>query len=139
MDISNVFASGLLFIMGFALIVLIQDVLLHKDKLQPIEYAEDGSIIGYKWLEPRWLGGYKSPIQGDRWESKSGKHWLISSRMPTMYNNLGIYAFRSLYSSHLHDFEKRGRVLVKVKLSGIVVEHTEGFRAQEAEILQVIQ
>lgn len=111
---------------------------LRRDYLKPgelsqVEQLEDGRFIGYKWLQ-RDGGQLRSPWVWSHvvWEGGC----LTADRVPTASNTNGIYAAKSQKDPELARY--RSDVLVKLVLSGTVIEHQRGFRAECAEILEVL-
>mgnify|MGYP001768137033 CR=1 FL=1 len=92
-----------------------------------------GAIIAYRVMEYRG-GEYFSPVEQVRWHD--GK--LTASRPPSLINTHGIYCFKLADDPRIAEYLCRGRVLVKVALSGRVLEFQTGYRAGKAKILEVI-
>ena len=100
-------------------------------------YTKDGRIIAYRYVI-KDEKGYMSVTQAGL--SRNGGTWddgyLESDRVPTMKNSSGIYAAKSPHSSALSEFHGQGYTLVKVELSGRVIESTDGYRAQCCQVLE---
>ena len=112
-----------------------------RGKVNSVLYGEaealpDGSMIGYKWLldSPE---GLRSPTWWRRslWDNDR----LEANQVPTKDNNYGVYSAKSPSSPILQRYIAPGRVLVKLALSGVVVEHDTGYRSQYAEVLETLE
>lgn len=112
---------------------------LKRDYIKPhlftrIERDEQGAIIGYKWLAHAEGGGpLISPLYHTRWENDE----LSATRPPTDDNTDGIYAAKTPDSPILTGYRQWG-VLVRLLLSGIVIEYNYGYRAQHAQIMEIL-
>lgn len=113
---------------------------LVKDYLKPgetkrLEIDEQGTIYGYKYLGVTSDGMLFSPQRiGCVWINRS----LQSDIEPSDNNSSGIYAMKNKKSKSLEAYNKPGRVLVRMALSGTVVEANEGLRAQYAQIVEIL-
>jgi len=106
---------------------------LKPGELQRLETDEQGSIFGYKYLVFT-DGNYKSP-RGDIWVSRE----LSSDIEPTEDNSNGIYLMKSRKSPILLDYRGVNRYLVRVVVSGTIVEANDGMRVSHAQIIDVIK
>lgn len=112
---------------------------LTRDYLKPgetrrLEVDEQGTIYGYKYLVVT-RDGYASP---QHIKAVWINNQLTADREPTSDNLHGIYAMKHPRSKILQAYKKPGRVLVRLALSGTVVEANEGLRAHHALIVGVM-
>lgn len=116
---------------------------LKRDYLKPhfhqkVEVDNAGNIIAYKYLE--WdepNGAFKSFgwITFAIWSD----HSLTADEIPAEENTHGIYCAKTPNSPILARYAKYERArLVKLMLSGVVVEYDHGYRAEHADILEVL-
>lgn len=112
---------------------------LRRDRIRPGELTTaerlgDGRYVGYKWLARRADGALLSPrtYRSHVWDG--GR--LTADEVPAQDNTNGVYAAKSRRDPALDDY--RSDVLVRLALSGTVVEHERGYRAEHAEILEVL-
>jgi len=115
---------------------------LRKDYIKPGELSraetlEDGRFVGYKWLRRDEDGTFRSAWVWDPPAWTDG--CLTADKVPSENNTNGVYAVKSLKDPELIRYQKLCTVLVKIVLSGTVVEHQRGFRAECAQILEVVQ
>lgn len=109
---------------------------LKPKELQRLEIDEQGTIYGYKFLRFE-DGKYFSVARISNYvEWENGE--LESDKEPTEENTNGIYCLKSRKSPTLLKYSYENRVLVKLALSGTVIEANEGMRAQCAQIVEVI-
>jgi len=111
---------------------------LKPRELQKLEIDEQGTIYGYKYLRVDNEKIYHSIINISNnvaWYNNE----LEADKIPDENNSNGIYAMKSVKNPILKDYQKSDRHLVKLALSGIVVEANEGLRAQHAQIVEVLQ
>lgn len=113
---------------------------LTRDYLKPgetrrLEIDEQGTIYGYKYLVLT-SSGYASPQHP---EAVWFDNCLTADREPTPENTHGIYAMKHPRSNILLAYKKSGRVLVRLALSGTVIEANEGLRSQYALIVGVLK
>lgn len=107
---------------------------LKPSELTQSELLEDGRIVGYKRLLYDDDGNcFRSPVAYGNPCWPDG--FLEADREPAKANTHGIYAVKNHKDPELNRFQGK---LVKLALSGIVVEHNRGYRAQIAEILEVL-
>ncbi len=108
---------------------------LKKGELQRLEIDEQGTIYGYKYLLQRSDGQFASPQYPEIvWQGGE----LEADREPAGDNSHGIYAMKSRKNKTLYRYAAAGRHLVRLALSGTVVEANEGMRAQRALIVEVL-
>jgi len=101
------------------------------------EMDEQGTLYGYKYLRLDEDGLYHSPAtvaKNAAWENLE----LTADREPTAKNTHGIYCTKSRKSPALGGFAKQDCHMVKLILSGTIVEGETGFRAQHAQIVEVL-
>lgn len=115
-----------------------------EDDIIPLEHDENG-IYGYKCLvntpESEWLIS-PNRMHNSRWENNQ----LTAHMPPHFQNQTGIYGTKDLeslqewYRSYdKMDIRYFGRlVVVRIQVWGIIVEHTKGFRAENARIERII-
>jgi hypothetical protein len=110
---------------------------LKPRELEQVERTETGQFIGYKWLAVDADGLLYSPsvFAHPRW--CDGR--LVADVTPTPTNTNGIYAVKSPKSPELARFSAPGRVLVAIALSGVVIEHQFGYRAQVADVIEIVE
>ena len=102
-----------------------------------IERTDDGAIVGYKWLQDRGTV-IVSPAFYTEW----GDDGLEANAMPTKDNAVGIHAAKRPDSPELLWWSSSlawNMILVKLELTGTVVEHETGYRAQHARVLEVLE
>ena len=106
-----------------------------KNPHRQIEHDNAGAIIGYKYLTAD-IEGFHS-LHGDcaLWLNNS----LDADELPQENNTNGIYAAKTFDSPILGQYKNDNRRLVKLMLSGKVLEFTYGFRSEHADILEVIE
>lgn len=123
----------------------------HHEK---IERDSAGAIVGYKYLlwfdrdqvfRSAWAP--KVTINGEE-VRKIKSQWIDGSleadRIPTEENGNGIYAAKTFDSPVLKDYHpviyssNQRYILVRLLLSGIVIEDQFRYRAERADILQVM-
>jgi hypothetical protein len=119
-----------------------QEVLLAEER-QPdevCEYSDDGFLVGYKYLL-KFKDNYYSVCSPHH----NPVHWrnneLEADYMPSddLDNGHGIYAAKNPKSHILSSYSRSDdRVLVKIILSGTVVESQYGYKAQYATILEEV-
>lgn len=108
------------------------------DYLAQTEQDEQGTLYGYKYLcalreGEQW---YRSPVRTDAvWVDNE----FESDVEPTRHNTSGIYCIKNPIDPKLSHYGGHDKVLVKMALSGTVVEADRGFRAQHATIIAVVQ
>lgn len=108
---------------------------LKRGELRTLEIDEQGTCYGYKYLTVNGWGQYTSPqFPNVVWHNNE----LEADAEPSENNSHGIYAMKSRKSKTLYRYAGEGRVLVRLALSGTVVEANEGLRAQHAQIVEVL-
>ncbi len=113
---------------------------LKKGELQHLEIDEQGTIYGYKYLHRADDGDYVSPnFYSPRrpnmiWYNRE----LEADQEPTAENTNGIYFLKSRRNPTLQKYAGENKFLVRLALSGTVVEANEGGRAQHAQIVEVL-
>lgn len=121
---------------------------LKKDRLPPryherIEFDSAGAIVGYKYLIwDRRRNLFRSLSKPEGWTLPLC-YWIDNSleadKIPNEENTNGIYAAKTPDSPILERYGKIKRMrLVKLLLSGVVIERELGFRAEHADILEVL-
>jgi len=111
---------------------LIRDY-IKPGEMRKLEMDEQGTIYAYKYLIYS-DGTYRSPRYPEiTWYNDE----LEADAEPTTENSNGIYAAKNRKSNILADY-RRDCILVKLALSGTVVEANEGLRAQHAQIVEVL-
>jgi len=110
---------------------------IRPGELKRIETGEDGAPIGYKWLRKDREGTLHSPFAYSHPVWIGGQ--LTADRAPTMKNTSGIYAAKNVRDPNLRAYRRPGLILVQIRLSGTVVEHDRGFRAEIADVLAVME
>jgi len=115
---------------------------LKKDYLKPgeirkVEELPDGRIAAYKWLKVLEDGRLASPRAFGQHVWKDGR--LVADVVPTEKNTHGIYAVKSRRDPALTAYGGNGRVLTRIALSGTVIEHETGYRAEVADVLEVLE
>ena len=110
---------------------------LKPNELRKLEIDEQGTIYGYKYLRLEDGNFYSiaSVSKGVEWPDME----IEADRIPAEDNTNGIYAMKSAKNPGLNGYYKTGRVLVRLALSGVVVEANEGMRAQHAQIVEVLK
>lgn len=109
---------------------------LKPKELQRLEIDEQGTIYGYKYLS-LVDGVFHSPMVGfggAAWENGE----LEADQEPTENNSNGVYCMKSRKSPVLSRYARENCYLVRLALSGTVVEANEGMRAQHALIVEVL-
>lgn len=115
---------------------------LKKDRAAPrfhrkVEYDNVGNIIAYKYLVQQ-QDGLHSFVGDTFWEGDS----LTADKIPTEDNTHGIYCAKTFDNPILKRYAGSNNVrlvrLVKLLLSGIVLEFDHGFRAEHADIIEVL-
>jgi len=108
-------------------------------ELYRAEQDEQGTLYGYKYLRLSADDGrLHSPANVSKnaaWENLE----LSADREPTAENTHGIYCMKSRKSPQLNAFAQRDCYMVRLALSGTIVEGETGFRAQHAQIVEVLQ
>jgi hypothetical protein len=103
-----------------------------------IEMDNAGTIIAYKYLHyDENNKQFNSPITsyGAIWKNNS----ITADQIPSDDNTNGIYAAKTYNSPILQDYSRHCNVkLVKLLLSGRVIEFRFGYRAEHADILEVL-
>jgi hypothetical protein len=112
---------------------------LRRDYIRPGELSRaeelaDGRLVGYKMLWVDGDGGLHSPVACGTPLWEDGR--LMADRVPDQANTNGIYCTKSPKDPALARYVDS--VLVRLALSGTVIEHERGFRAEHAEILEVL-
>ena len=99
--------------------------------------ASSGNIIAYKYLKKRKKkDGFKSYHNNEIWKDNS----IDADEIPTDDNTNGIYASKKPNASNLHSYKPEKRsTLVKLLLSGKVIEHEYGYRAEHADIVEILK
>jgi hypothetical protein len=97
---------------------------------------EGQTIIAYKYLNQDENGNFYSSygIIPAKWENGS----LDADKIPEDDNTHGIYAAKKSLSPILENYKNNKRKLVKLFLSGKVIEFRYGFRAEHADIVEVL-
>jgi len=111
---------------------------LKPNELQRLEIDEQGTIYGYKYLKWGLDEAFHSiaPIADyATWYDNE----LEADVIPTEENNHGIYAMKSRKNPILYEYMDKYRKLVKLALSGIIIEANEGLRAQHAQIVEILK
>ncbi len=110
------------------------------------EFDSAGAIIAYKylvWVEREdvfrslWTPMLLKTKEAARWID----NYLEADQIPTEENTNGIYCAKTFDSPLLDDYKKildKNLRLVRLMLSGIVIEKDLGFRAERADILEVL-
>lgn len=112
---------------------------LKKDRAAPrfhrkIEKDNAGNIIAYKYLIQE-QDGFHSFHGNALWAEDS----IIADAMPAEENTNGIYCAKTHDSPILARYSRgRNARLVRLLLSGIVLEFSHGYRAERADILEVL-
>jgi hypothetical protein len=96
---------------------------------------EGDTIIAYKYLHQDENGKFYS-LRGNNFEWKDG--CLDADQTITEDNTSGIYAMKHINSPGLENYKGYGRKLVKLFLSGKVLEFKHVFRAEHADIVEVL-
>jgi len=99
-------------------------------ELYRVEMDEQGAIFAYKILRQDERG-FSSPLKKTFWDHGE----LEADVLPTRENESGIYCVKSRKSQVLSGYKGR---MVKIVLSGQIVEGETGFRAQHAQIVEVL-
>ena len=107
------------------------------------EVDEQGTLYGYKILE--WINGmFFSPLRGNGWYDGELEADYVpnESRKISNYRHdgwFGIHCAKIPNHKELNEIiiTVENSFLVKCALSGKVIEHEEGFRAQHAQIIGV--
>ena len=107
-----------------------------KNPHRRVETDNAGGILGYKFLD-RAEDGTLSSLFGNRAAWVGGG--LTADQPPLAKNQSGIYAAKTIDSPALDAYKREGRALVRLILSGVVIEHTLTYRAERADILEVLQ
>ncbi len=109
---------------------------LKRGELRQLEMDEQGTIYGYKYLLYDLDGSlFRSPQRPDAiWHNGE----LTADHVPTEDNTHGIYAMKTRKNKTLYSFAGSDRRLVRLALSGTVVEANEGLRAEHAQIVEVL-
>ena len=103
------------------------------------EIADDGSYVGYRYLDVT-KNGYQSVT--DEGLRRNGKHWgtagyLESHELPMEGNDSGIYAAKTRFSPILQGYKRPGRHKVKVRLWGeSVAVGKRGYRSHKALVVE---
>lgn len=112
---------------------------LKRDKAAPrfhrrIERDNAGNIIAYKYLVQE-QDGFHSWYHGAHWAGDS----MTADAMPTEENTNGIYCAKTHDSPILKRYSNGNNArLVRLLLSGKVLEFSHGYRAEQADILEVL-
>ena len=112
-----------IFLIGEVTMPLINKIIYKPEK-------ENGNLVGYKYLSPVGDILY-SPLYNVRWTDFK----LSANRIPDMDNESGIYCAKKPYCKSLKFYAEPTHVLVKMYLTGKIVEHDNGFRAEKAEVI----
>lgn len=123
------------------------DLPREERRSKQVEYGPHGSVIAYRYFEclpdgelysvGKGVARPNNPITRRPAGSYRGG-WNISDRVPTIKNTAGIYAAKQPYGV-LDDYRHPGLVLAKVELSGRIVEHEYGYRAQRCNVLEILE
>lgn len=104
------------------------------DDTRVAQRTPEGTFIGFKVLK-RQGDKITSPYQESTvWENGEA----TSDQIPAKANTNGIYAMKSPFATELEAYIRPGTILVMLGLSGTVIEGEEGFRAEHATILQIL-
>mgnify|MGYP001608421233 CR=1 FL=1 len=92
-----------------------------------------GTRVGWRWWDKKSeRGPYWSVYYNARW---SPNHRKRADGLPAQWNSVGFYAFR-LKKDAMNWCKNRGRLqLGKVRVSGRLVHHALGWRAEYATML----
>lgn len=115
-----------------------------SDRHQKRETNADGAIIAYRKVVKTDHGDFFSVSYGAKGHnSVTGlprgwyqDGWNTSDRIPTVKNTSGIYAVKTSDNPELENYPG---VLVKVELSGRVIESETGYRAQHCRVVEVLE
>lgn len=99
--------------------------------------ASSGNIIAYKYLKKRKKkDGFKSYHNNEIWDNNS----IDADEIPSDINTNGIYTSKKPNASNLNSYKPEKRsTLVKLLLSGKVIEHEYGYRAEHADIVEILK
>jgi hypothetical protein len=116
---------------------------LKRDYLRPhfhsrVERDNAGNIIAYKYLvwdeTEQVFKSFAYHYRDVIWIDNS----LTADSVPTEENSHGIYCAKTPNNPVLRSYARhRGVKLVRLLLSGVVVEYDHGYRAEHADILEV--
>lgn len=112
--------------------------------------GDEGSVIGYRYLYVKrdkatveFTSGAMGTLKENPVLKRNRGSWRgafnISDRIPTMTNKSGIYAAKTPDSPVLSQYREPDTILVKLRLSGRIVEAEYGYRAHRADILEIIE
>ena len=120
---------------------------LKKDYLKPhfhnkVETDNAGNIIAYKYLvwdetnEPAMFRSFSIYARNTDWVDNS----MTADAIPSEDNTNGIYAAKTPNSPILNQYAKfAGVKLVRLLLSGVVLEFDYGYRAEQADIIDAME
>lgn len=117
---------------------------LKRDYLKPhfhqkVEHDNAGNIIAYKYLiwneAEQIFQSFAFHWMSIAWVDNS----MTADQVPTTENSNGIYCAKTPNSPILSSYSKHPEVkLVRLCLSGVVIEYDHGYRAEHADILEVL-
>jgi len=103
------------------------------------EYMVDGTLVGYRYFD-RDLEGNLSSIGMGNWMGKGdwGGGKATAHQLPTEENRAGLWAAYTPDSPFLDDYNDHD-VKAAVGFKGQVVFGEKGFRAEEGEVIQILE
>ena len=117
---------------------------LKRDYLKPhfhkkVELDNAGNIIAYKYLvrdpEQQIFRSFSYHAQNKDWTDNC----MTADEVPAELNTNGIYCAKTQNSPILSNYARYPNVkLVRLMLSGVVIEYDHGYRAEHADILEVL-
>jgi hypothetical protein len=115
---------------------------LKKDRKAPrfhrkVERDNAGNIIAYKWL--LWDETMKMFVSDWFYPAYWVGNSMTADKIPTEENSNGVYCAKTPDSPILERYSKRpGVTPVRLLLSGKVLEFDHGYRAEQADIIEVM-
>lgn len=114
------------------------------------ECEDEGTVTAYRYLDVmrdkgtvEFSSGTMGIIRKNHILNRSAASWRgamnVADRIPTMKNKSGIYAAKTPDSPILRAYREPDTVLVKLRLSGRIIEADYGYRAQKAEIVEILE
>lgn len=106
-------------------------------ELSRVEMDEQGTIYAYKYLrlEDGVFHSLATVAKDAAWNGNE----LESDREPTPENSHGIYCLKNRKNHALDIYAGADRHKVRLALSGTVIEGEYGYRAQHAQIVEVLK
>jgi hypothetical protein len=121
------------------------DITVKQKYIEP-ERDEQGTLYGYKVLQ--WDNRHErfvSPVRPAIWNVDG---FITSDAIPNEHNTNGIYSVKDVNNFELRQIIAWGRMgiysysgncfIVKLALSGVVIEGELGFRSEHAQIISIL-